>query len=135
MQSEPGIQTLRATTHPLFDLAPGGACHDGRDHSRSRQALTLPFHPYPVKPGGLLSVALSFLQICFAEHAADRNCGGICRCWSGDPFQPSYEGYLSGLIFFNYIKSEEEIAELYQSFCNEPGFAGKKEEFWLDGDL
>lgn len=72
MQSEPGIQTLRATTHPLFDLAPGGACHDGRDHSRSRQALTLPFHPYPVKPGGLLSVALSFLQICFAVSAIRR---------------------------------------------------------------
>lgn len=53
----------------------------------------------------------------------------------GDPFQPSYEGYLSGLIFYNYIKSEDEIAELYQSFCNEPGFTGAKEDFWLDGDL
>ncbi len=53
----------------------------------------------------------------------------------GDPFQPSYEGYLSGLIFYNYIKSEDEIADLYQSFCNEPGFAGTKEDFWLDGDL
>ena len=53
----------------------------------------------------------------------------------GDPFQPSYEGYLSGLIFYNYIKSDEEIAELYQSFCNEPGFLGEKENFWLDDDM
>lgn len=53
----------------------------------------------------------------------------------GDPFQPSYEGYLSGLIFFNYIKSEDEISELYQSFCNEATFNGVKEDFWLDGDL
>lgn len=72
-----------------------------------------------------------------AGYCSDLPALPACRqiLLGGDPFQPSYEGYLSGLIFFNYIKSEEEIAELYQSFCNEPGFAGKKEEFWLDGDL
>lgn len=46
MQSEPGIQMPRATAHPLFDLAPGGACHDGRSYPASRPALTRPFHPY-----------------------------------------------------------------------------------------
>lgn len=43
----------------------------------------------------------------------------------GDPFQPSYQGYISGVMFFNQAKSEEEISELYQSFGNEPGFCGK----------
>ena len=72
-----------------------------------------------------------------AGYCSDLPALPACRqiLLGGDPFQPSYEGYLSGLIFYNYIKSEDEIAELYQSFCNEPGFTGAKEDFWLDGDL
>lgn len=50
----------------------------------------------------------------------------------GDPFQPSYEGYVSGLIFFNSVKSEEDISDLYQDFCQEPGFQGEKEDFWME---
>ncbi len=45
MRPEPGIQTPRATAHPLFGLAPGGACLDGGNCFRSRRALTPPFHP------------------------------------------------------------------------------------------
>lgn len=48
MRPEPGIQTPRATAHPLFGLAPGGACLDGRNCFRSRRALTPPFHPYRI---------------------------------------------------------------------------------------
>ncbi|MBE5884114.1 MAG: EAL domain-containing protein [Lachnospiraceae bacterium] len=44
--------------------------------------------------------------------------------FGGDSFQPSYEGYLSGVIFFNQPKSDEEITELYEQFKREPGFAG-----------
>ncbi len=50
----------------------------------------------------------------------------------GDPFQPSYEGYVSGLIFYNSTKSEEEIINLYNSFFDEPEFKGTKENFWSD---
>lgn len=49
----------------------------------------------------------------------------------GDPFQNSYEGLMSGLLFFDNVKSEEEIEELYQKFLQEPGFAGEAEDFWL----
>lgn len=52
----------------------------------------------------------------------------------GDPFQDSYTGYLSGLIFYNYVKSESELEALYEQFFSEPGFAGKKENFWLEND-
>jgi len=40
-----------------------------------RCALTAPFHPYPVKPGGLLSVALSVAlpRLAVSEHAARRS--------------------------------------------------------------
>jgi len=50
----------------------------------------------------------------------------------GDPFQPSFEGYMSGLTFYGYVKSEEEIQEMYQQFCKEPGFRGSREKFWLE---
>lgn len=50
----------------------------------------------------------------------------------GDPFQPSYEGYLSGLIIYQDVKSEDEIQELYQNFCKEPEFCGNIEDFWMD---
>ena len=49
----------------------------------------------------------------------------------GDPFQPSYEGYMSGLAFFNRTLPDEEIQDMYQCFCEEPGFRGTKEKFWL----
>lgn len=49
----------------------------------------------------------------------------------GDPFQPSYEGYLSGLALFNVSLTEEDIIEMYQHFCEEPGFCGTVENFWL----
>lgn len=50
----------------------------------------------------------------------------------GDPFQPSYQGYISGLIFYDHVKSEDEITEIYNNFCNEPGFCGTKEDFWFE---
>ena len=50
----------------------------------------------------------------------------------GDPFQPSYKGYISGVIFYENVKSEEEIRDIYQLFCNEPGFDGHVEDFWME---
>lgn len=50
----------------------------------------------------------------------------------GDPFQPSYEGYLSGIILYEEVKSEDEIRELYRQFSEEPGFRGSMEDFWMD---
>lgn len=50
----------------------------------------------------------------------------------GDPFQPSYEGYLSGVTFYEDVKSEDEVWEIYQHFCQEPGFCGNMEDFWMD---
>lgn len=50
----------------------------------------------------------------------------------GDPFQPSYEGYLSGVSFYEDVKSEDEIREIYQQFFEEPGFCGSMEDFWMD---
>jgi len=44
--------------------------------------------------------------------------------FGGDAFQPSYEGYLSGVMFFNQAKCDEEIVELYEKFKSEPGFRG-----------
>lgn len=49
MRPEPGIQTPRATAHPLFGLAPGGACLDGGNCFRSRRALAPPFHPCRIR--------------------------------------------------------------------------------------
>ena len=50
----------------------------------------------------------------------------------GDPFQPSFQGYISGVSFYDYVKSEEEIRELYDSFVKEQGFSGSMEEFWME---
>lgn len=50
----------------------------------------------------------------------------------GDPFQPSYEGYLSGVTFYEDVMSEDEVREIYQHFCEEPGFCGSMEDFWMD---
>ncbi len=46
----------------------------------------------------------------------------------GDPFQLSYKGYVSGLIIYDTVKTDEEIADLYNSFLKEPGFCGDKVE-------
>lgn len=48
----------------------------------------------------------------------------------GDPFQSSYNGYLSALVFYNSALSDNEIRELYQKFLNEEGFKGEEETFW-----
>ena len=50
----------------------------------------------------------------------------------GDPFQPSYRGYISGLIFFREVKSDDEIQEIYRNFCEEPDFCGSMEDFWME---
>lgn len=52
----------------------------------------------------------------------------------GDPFQDSFEGVLSGVTFYDNVKSEEEIEELYEAFLTEEGFAGEAEEFWMGMD-
>jgi len=49
----------------------------------------------------------------------------------GDPFQPSYEGLMSGLAFFNVALPDDEVQDMYQKFCEEPGFCGTVEDFWL----
>lgn len=49
----------------------------------------------------------------------------------GDPFQNSYQGYISALTFCEDVKSEEEIAAWYQEFLQEEEFAGEKETFWM----
>ena len=50
----------------------------------------------------------------------------------GDPFQLSYKGYVSGLVVYDTVKTDEEIAELYNSFLREPGFCGDKIEVMND---
>ena len=47
----------------------------------------------------------------------------------GDPFQQSFRGYVSGLIFCDSVMTEAEIKDLYQDFCKDPGFAGDVEKF------
>ncbi len=48
----------------------------------------------------------------------------------GDPFQSSYNGYLSALVFYNGALSDNEIHGLYQKFLSEEGFQGEEETFW-----
>ena len=50
----------------------------------------------------------------------------------GDPFQLSYKGYVSGLMVYDTVKTDEEIADLYNSFLREPGFCGGKMEVGND---
>lgn len=52
----------------------------------------------------------------------------------GDPFQKSFRGYVSGLVFCDSVMTEAEIGDIYNDFCNDPGFAGDREEFWMEGD-
>lgn len=49
----------------------------------------------------------------------------------GDPFQDSFEGILSGVVFYDNVKAEEEIKEMYEAFLKEEGFAGEEEAFWM----
>lgn len=50
----------------------------------------------------------------------------------GDPFQKSYAGKMSSLIISGYAKSELEVQTLYESYLDEPGFQGSREEYWMD---
>lgn len=50
----------------------------------------------------------------------------------GDPFQQSFRGYVSGLVFCDSVMTEAEIGDVYKDFCKDPGFVGEKEEFWMD---
>ncbi len=47
----------------------------------------------------------------------------------GDPFQQSFHGYVSGLIFCDSAMTELEIKDIYRDFCKDSGFAGEREEF------
>lgn len=47
----------------------------------------------------------------------------------GDPFQQSFHGYVSGLIFCDSAMTELEIKDMYRDFCKDSGFAGEREEF------
>lgn len=48
----------------------------------------------------------------------------------GDPFQSSYNGYLSALVFYDSALSDDEIKDWYQQFLSEDGFKGEEETFW-----
>lgn len=48
----------------------------------------------------------------------------------GDPFQESYNGYISALTFFDSAMSEDEIQGWYRQFLEEDGFRGEEETFW-----
>lgn len=50
----------------------------------------------------------------------------------GDPFQQSFRGYVSGLVFCDSVMTEAEIGDVYKDFCKDPGFVGEREEFWMD---
>ena len=50
----------------------------------------------------------------------------------GDPFQKSYQGYVSALTVYDSVKTDEEIRLLYSSYFEEPGFCGEKEDFWME---
>lgn len=50
----------------------------------------------------------------------------------GDPFQKSYQGYLSGLTFYDNAKSEDEIEAWYKEFLAEEGYVGGTENFWME---
>ena len=50
----------------------------------------------------------------------------------GDPFQKSFRGTVSALMIYDSAKTDTEIASLYRSFYEEPGFRGELEEYWMD---
>ncbi|MCM1567996.1 MAG: EAL domain-containing protein [Roseburia sp.] len=57
-----------------------------------------------------------------------------CRqvIFGGDPFQKSFEGRISAFMVYNSVKTDEEIEALYNSFFDEPGFCGEREDFWME---
>lgn len=81
----------------------------------------------------LLEVSKTYINGRKAGHCFNVPSLPACRqiLLGGDPFQPSYRGYLSGLVLYGEVKSEDEIMELYQKFCREPEFCGKMESFWM----
>lgn len=50
----------------------------------------------------------------------------------GDPFQPSFEGYLSAFMRSETVMTEGEVKELYASFVNDESFCGQVEDYWMD---
>ena len=52
----------------------------------------------------------------------------------GDPFQKTFVGSVSALMLFETVKTDEEVAALYNSFFEDPGFRGEKEEFWMEAN-
>lgn len=52
----------------------------------------------------------------------------------GDPFQRSFCGYVSGLVFCDSVMTESEIQDFYDDFCKDSGFTGDTESFWIEGD-
>ncbi len=50
----------------------------------------------------------------------------------GDPFQQSFRGYVSGLVFCDSVMTEAEVGDVYKDFCKDPGFVGAREDFWMD---
>lgn len=90
----------------------------------------------------------SFVCITYDVHSGSmryyingRKCGYLvdvpllpnCRqiVLGGDPFQNSYQGYLSALSFCDNVKSEDEIAAWYQEYLQDESFVGEKETFWI----
>ena len=68
----PGVLAMRATSSsPIWSLS-GWGLPSQAGHPACWCALTAPFHPYPVKPGGILSVALSlfFRTVGVTHHPA-----------------------------------------------------------------
>ena len=41
---------------------------------------------------------------------------------------------MKSVTFYDNVKSEEEIEELYEAFLTEEGFAGEAEVFWMGTD-
>lgn len=82
----------------------------------------------------LSEVSRTYINGRKASFLADTPSLTACRqiLLGGDPFQPSYRGYISGVIFCRDVKSDDEIREIYQSFCEEPDFCGSMEDFWME---
>ena len=50
----------------------------------------------------------------------------------GDPFQKSYEGYLSALSIYDYALSDDDMVKLYEEYTKEEGYRGGKEDYWME---
>lgn len=82
----------------------------------------------------LTEISKTYVNSRKAGYCTDVPSLSTCRqiLLGGDPFQPSYEGYISGVIFYEDVKSEDEIREIYHHFCEEPDFCGSMESFWME---